>query len=259
MCGIYGWITPGRPVDAPACAAALSSLQHRGPDGFGVATGRLGDRRLRFSRTAPDLTVEDSDVYLGHRRLAVIDLTDSALQPMCNETGDLWVVFNGEIYNHAALRAQLESDGHRFHTDHADTEVLVHGFEQWGGSGLLQRVRGMFAFAMLDLRRRELFLARDPFGEKPLYVSHSGEGVVFASELRAILKHPLLAPKVSMSALADYLRFGYVPAPSSIIQNVWKLRAAESATFALEDTSTCGKSEYWRVSDYSPATTSVDV
>ena len=154
----------------------------------------------------------------------------AALQPMTNETRDVWVVFNGEIYNHAELRTVLRGRGHQFRTHHSDTEVLVHGFEEWGGRGLLDRLRGMFAFAILDLRNRQLLLARDPFGEKPMYVANDGRGIAFASELKAVLRTEFVGQQLSEPGLGDYLRFGYVPAPGCILKHVWKLRAAEMAT-----------------------------
>ena len=137
VCGIFGFITPSRPVDMAKCAAALGSLQHRGPDGFGIATGRLADRRLEFSANTK-LGANPRGPYLGHMRLAIVDLSESALQPMTNETKDVWVVFNGEIYNHAELRVQLQAHGHQFRTHHSDTEVgrtvLKSGGDRPGGS-----------------------------------------------------------------------------------------------------------------------------
>ena len=124
MCSIFGLMTPRWAVDPAACASGLTSLRHRGPDGFGVAAGRLDDCSLEFS--ADSMTCPDgADVYLGHVRLAIVDLSLAALQPMTNETRDVWVVFNGEIYNHAELRTVLRGRGHQFRTHHSDTEVLV--------------------------------------------------------------------------------------------------------------------------------------
>ena len=251
MCGIFGLMTPRWAVDPAACAAGLTSLRHRGPDGFGVAAGRLNGSSLEFradSMTCPD----GADVYLGHVRLAIVDLSVAALQPMTNETRDVWVVFNGEIYNHAELRTALRGRGHQFRTHHSDTEVLVHGFEEWGGRGLLDRLRGMFAFAILDLRNRQLLLARDPFGEKPMYVANDGRGVAFASELKAVLRSEFVGQQLSEPGLADYLRFGYVPAPGCILEHVWKLRAAEMATIDLDRPAECHKEFYWQLTDYTP-------
>jgi asparagine synthase (glutamine-hydrolysing) len=256
MCGIFGFITPGEPLDRVSCETALQTLQHRGPDALGVATGRLSVRHLEFRPCIGSPATNGADVFLGHTRLAILDLSDSALQPMANETGDVWIVFNGEIYNHAQLRVTLAGRGHVFRTHHADTEVLVHGFEEWGGAGLLDRIRGMFAMAILDLRRRQLFLARDAFGEKPLYVANDRRGVVFASELKAIQQSGFVPAQISRTGLADYLRYGYVPAPASILDKVWKVQAAEMATIDLGDPAACAKRVYWRLRDYSPVAAS---
>ena len=223
-----------------------------------MATGRLGAGHLDFRPCVGGPASEGADVFLGHTRLAVIDLSDAALQPMSNETGDVWVVFNGEIYNHAELRRALEGHGHAFRTHHADTEVLVHGFEEWGGAGLLDRIRGMFALAILDLRHRQLVLARDAFGEKPLYVANDERGVAFASELKAIQQSGFVAADISRPGLADYLRYGYVPAPASILHKVWKVQAAEMVTIDLRRPSVSAREVYWRVRDYSPTTASAD-
>ena len=153
MCGIFGQITPGRPVDPSACLAALNSIRHRGPDGLGIAAGRLARQAAEFAREpagqalAARAARAQADFFLGHRRLAVVDLAEEAYQPMANEDGTVWVVFNGEIYNHQGLRETLAARGHRFKTDHSDTETLVHGYEQWGEQ-LLDRLRGMFALAV---------------------------------------------------------------------------------------------------------------
>ena len=252
MCGIFGFITPNQPVDMFKCAAGLGALQHRGPDGFGIATGRLSDSMLDFSSATTIGSNTQADIYLGHMRLAIVDLSESARQPMTNETGSVWVIFNGEIYNHAELRTDLVGRGHQFRTHHSDTEVLVHGFEEWGGRGLVDRLRGMFAFGVVDLRARQLFIARDPFGEKPMYLVNDERGVVFASELKAILKTGFIAEALSQPGLADYLKFGYVPAPGSILERVWKLRAAEMATFDLSRPASCRKQQYWQLADYTP-------
>ncbi|HEY7532948.1 MAG TPA: asparagine synthetase B, partial [Nitrospiraceae bacterium] len=138
-------------------------MTHRGPDGAGVWI-------------APD-----GRVGLGHRRLSIIDLSEAAAQPMCNEDGSVWVSFNGEIYNHAEIRRELESIGsHRWKTDHSDTEVILHAFEEWGIESL-QKFRGMFAIALWNARARELWLVRDRIGIKPLYYSLHHERITFAS------------------------------------------------------------------------------
>ncbi|MCD8489679.1 MAG: hypothetical protein LRZ84_23810 [Desertifilum sp.] len=164
MCGICG--TVGSVTANSRLLAALQRMAHRGPDCQG---NRWGDR-----------------VALGHRRLAIIDLSDDGQQPMTNENGTIWLVFNGEIYNFAELRTQLEPQ-HHFRS-RTDSEVLIHGYEQWGIEGLLQRIRGMFAFALWDEPTETLHLVRDHLGKKPLYYTQLGGGLSFASTLPALLE-----------------------------------------------------------------------
>ena len=255
MCGIFGRITPGKPVDLCDAHRATESLAHRGPDGLGVALGRLKNRRATFHLN-PSLdrlrhdTSHAADFFLGHRRLAVIDLATDAFQPMANEDGTVWVVFNGEIYNHRELRNTLQGLGHCFRTDHADTEVLVHGYEQWGDR-VVDRLRGMFAFGVLDLRHDRVFLARDRFGEKPLYYAADPSGIAFASELKALCELQELDRTVSSAALVDYLSHGLVPAPRTIYRDVKKLRAAERMTFDLARPER-GRSEIYWTPTYEP-------
>ena len=169
MCGIAGFIGPGTADDIRRMTAALV---HRGPDGEGY----FADQHL--------------PVFLGSRRLAVIDPKLGA-QPMWDATGDVCVVFNGEIYNHRELRRELEERGYRFRSDHADTEVLIHGYKAWG-SALFGRLNGMFAVAIYDRHRKTLVLSRDRFGEKPLFFAQGRHGLIFGSELPALLKHSTL-------------------------------------------------------------------
>ena len=250
MCGIFGQITPGRPVDPSACLAALNSIRHRGPDGLGIAAGRLARQAAEFAREpagqalAARAARAQADFFLGHRRLAVVDLAEEAYQPMANEDGTVWVVFNGEIYNHQGLRETLAARGHRFKTDHSDTETLVHGYEQWGEQ-LLDRLRGMFALAVLDLRRRRLLLARDRFGEKPLYYRRHAGGIAFASEIKALRAVSAINGEVDPAALVDYVSHGFIPAPRTILAGVSKLRAAEAIMLRLDDPEQAQPRRYW--------------
>jgi asparagine synthase (glutamine-hydrolysing) len=173
MCGVAGWLSlpGGRDVDPGVLARMRDTMTHRGPDGEGLWT-------------APDRRAA-----LAFRRLAIVDLSPSANQPMFNEDGSVAVVFNGEIYNHLALRRELAARGHVFRTDHADTETIVHGWEEWG-PGVLDRLEGMFAIAVRDERARTLFLARDRIGIKPLYFAWAGGAFLFASEIKALMAHP---------------------------------------------------------------------
>ena len=203
MCGIAGIFHPGtpKPVEPARIAAMIAAQAHRGPDGDGIWT-------------APG-------VGLGHRRLSIIDLAGSP-QPM--QAGALTVTYNGEIYNFAELRADLERKGARFVT-HGDTEVLLHGWRAWGPA-LLDRLNGMFAFGLHDADTGSLFLARDRMGVKPLhYVELSDGSLAFASELKGLLAHPLLRRVPDVTAVEDFLAYGYVPDDACIVAGVKKLPA----------------------------------
>src|SRR5688500_5673350 len=206
MCGIAGRFNfdPLRAIDPGVLAGMTDSLRHRGPDASG------------FFR--------DGAIGLGHRRLSIIDL-HTGDQPLANEDGAIQVVFNGEIYNFAEIRAELLSAGHRFRTS-SDTEVIVHAYEQWGDRSV-ERFRGMFAFALWDGRRRRLLLARDRLGVKPLYYAElPGAGIVFGSEIKAVLEDPDVPRDWRPDALDSYLTLLYVPAPHTIYRAVRKLPPA---------------------------------
>jgi asparagine synthase (glutamine-hydrolysing) len=206
MCGIAGTLSldPSFRVTEELVTRMRDSIAHRGPDG------------------AATWVSEDGRIGLGFRRLAIIDLSEAAMQPMPNEDGDLRIVFNGEIYNHAEIRPELERLGHRFRTDHADTEVLVHGFEEWG-IDVLHRLRGMFAFAAWDARSNELWLVRDRIGIKPLYWSLHHGRLSFASEIKALLEDPAQERAVDEEALYHYLSFLTTPAPQTLFRGIRKL------------------------------------
>ncbi|MBN2125034.1 MAG: asparagine synthase (glutamine-hydrolyzing) [Deltaproteobacteria bacterium] len=200
MCGICGFIGRG---DLEDLRRMNESLAHRGPDGEGLwHDGKTG-------------------VYLGHKRLSVIDLEGGA-QPMWTWDGRLGVVFNGEIYNHGALREELEKEGHRFLTDHSDTEVLLHGYRQWG-QDMVGRLNGMWAFALYDREKGVLFLSRDRFGKKPLFYTLQNGTFAFSSELRSLMRHSALSNATSSRALKKYFAYGYIPAPHSLYERVYKL------------------------------------
>ena len=204
MCAIFGILHEGgRPVDAHVLRDMASRLRHRGPDGQGFFV--------------------DKTVGLGHDRLAIID-PKGGHQPLFNEDESVWVTFNGEIYNYRELTATLESAGHHFRTK-SDSEVLVHAFEEWG-IDCLQRLRGMFAFAIWDVRKRKLFLARDRVGIKPLVYTSDVGRFAFASEIQALHALPDWEPTVDPQALDLYLHFQYIPAPFTIHQEVRKLPPA---------------------------------
>lgn len=203
MCGLAGLYYPAtpKPIDPARITAMIAAQAHRGPDGSGVWT-------------APG-------VGLGHLRLSIIDI-DGSPQPM--HSGALTVIYNGEIYNFAEVRAELVARGARFETS-GDTEVLLHGWRAWG-PGLLDRLVGMFAFALHDAEANSLFLARDRVGVKPLhYVELSDGGIAFSSELKGLIAHPLLRREIDPRAVEDYMALGYVPDHACIVAGVRKLPA----------------------------------
>jgi asparagine synthase (glutamine-hydrolysing) len=205
MCGIAGLFHPDvpKPVDPKRVRAMADALAHRGPDGSGVWT-------------APG-------VGLGHRRLSIIDLATGD-QPMRSPDGRIALSYNGEIYNFREIRSELETKGHVFRTE-SDTEVVLAGWRQWGPD-CLRRFNGMFAFALYDAGEDVLFLARDRLGVKPLYLATLPDGaLVFASELKGLLAHPLLRRRPSPQALEDYLAYGYVPDDACMVEGVVKLAA----------------------------------
>jgi asparagine synthase (glutamine-hydrolysing) len=212
MCGIAGIANvDGRPAGNTLLRAMTDILAHRGPDGDGFHL--------------------DGSVGLGHRRLSIIDLATGA-QPMSNADGSVWITFNGELYNFRELRAELEARGMSFRTA-SDTEVLLRAYEAHG-IDCLSRLRGMFAFAIWDARARRLFLARDRVGIKPLVYAWDGRRLLFASELKALLRDPALPRELDWSALQSYLTFRYVPSPATIFRAIRKLPPASYLALDLD-------------------------
>ncbi len=224
MCGITGVVRlDGLPVTANIIAKMSATMQHRGPDSDGVWTaGPAG---------------------LGHRRLAIIDLTATGHQPMGNETGDVLIVYNGELYNYQQLRIELEGAGHRFHSA-SDTEVIVHAYEEWG-SACIDRFNGHFAFAIWDNRRNRLFMARDRFGVKPLYYYHDGAKLVFGSEIKAILAYPGVRAAVCHPALNEYFTFQNVLTDLTLFEGIKLLPAGCCITLDLNDGAIPKQERYW--------------
>lgn len=227
MCGITGFVNrdPARPADGAVLRRMNDAIRHRGPDDEGFHL--------------------DGPVALAMRRLAIIDL-GGGRQPISNETGTVWIVFNGEIYTHTTLRQTLEARGHVFRT-HSDTEAIVHAYEEYGDD-CVTHLRGMFAFALWDAPRRRLLLARDRVGKKPLYYSETQDGLVFASEMGALLRHPSVPREPDHSAILDYLSLQYVPDPRSALRGVRKLPPAHRLVWEN------GKAtllRYWQL-DYEP-------
>lgn len=221
MCGIVGTFSPhGTGASDAVVAAMRDRMAHRGPDG------------------AESWRSTDGHCALGHRRLSIIDLSTTANQPMTNTAGDVAIVFNGEIYNHADLRRQLESLGkYRWKTDHSDTEVLLHGYEEWG-LGIVDKLYGMFAIGIYDARERGrpvLHLIRDRVGIKPLYVTRTKKGEwLFASEIRGLLAHPDVPTEMDRTAFWHYLTFIVAPAPLTLFKGVFKLPAGHIVTIDHE-------------------------
>lgn len=227
MCGIAGiWSRDGF-ADKAAISrnleAAVATIRHRGPDGTGVWT--------------------DDVVGLGHARLAVIDLSPSASQPMASGDGTLHVTFNGEIYNYRLVRRDLEAAGYRFRTQ-SDTEVLLNGYDKWG-EDVLARLRGMFAFGLWDSAKRRLFLARDRLGEKPLYYLWQGNRLLFASEIKALLAWEGVPRTPCLEAIHHYLTYQYVPPPLTAFAGIRKLPPGHCMTIGPGGTSEVRR--YWRL------------
>lgn len=222
MCGIAGFVGPRNDKLLHAMADAI---RHRGPDGEGY------------------YYCPHNDVSFAHRRLSITDIVGGH-QPMWNEDGSVGIVFNGEIYNHMELRSELLRKGHIFKSDHSDTEVLIHGYEEWGAD-LLIRLNGMFAFCIYDQNKKCLFFARDRFGKKPLYYTMFNQQMVFASELKALLIHPEVKKEVDPVSLQKYFGYGFIPAPYSLYRNVFKLPGGHYMVYDLA-TAKAKVSSYWQ-------------
>ncbi|HTP36075.1 MAG TPA: XrtA/PEP-CTERM system amidotransferase [Candidatus Acidoferrales bacterium] len=223
MCGICGIFEPGREAAIEQCAVKkmADAIRHRGPDdeGYYCAPG----------------------IGLGHRRLSIIDLTGGH-QPLSNEDGTIWIAFNGEVYNFEELNRQYLSAGHTFRT-RSDTETIVHLYEELG-EDCFAELRGMFALALWDSRRKKLLLARDPVGKKPLFYSWNGERLLFGSEIKSLLAIPGIPRDMDLSAVSDYFTFQYVPAPKTIYRDVRKLRPGH---YMVVDASGIRETAYWDI------------
>ena len=214
MCGIAGLLYP-RELQNPGpdninlqLRSMANAMEHRGPDGEGFWQS------------------PDTRIGLAHRRLAIIDLSPDAAQPMTSGDDRIWAIFNGEIYNHMILRHELENMGHRFQTDHSDTEVLIHGYRAWGIEGLANRLEGMFALAIWDMDRQVMSLLRDRIGIKPIYFTRAGGVFRFASEIKSLFADPTVPRRMEPNALGHYLSFMVTPAPLTLFADIFKLPAA---------------------------------
>jgi asparagine synthase (glutamine-hydrolysing) len=230
MCGIAG-ILPlsyaAKRVDLDSLRTMRQAIRHRGPDDQG------------------EWISSDGSIGLAHQRLSIVDLSASGHQPMSNEDGSVWIAFNGEIYNHAGLRPALEKAGHRY-ASHTDTETILHAYEEYG-TAAIDKLHGMFAFALWDERRRMLWLARDRMGKKPLYFAIRNGRLYFTSEIKALLTLPEFKPAVCEEALWHYLSFAATPAPLTLFEGIHKLPASTHLTITLgEDGDQWRFEEYWQ-------------
>ena len=225
MCGICGklYFNPMRKADQNNISAMASVLTHRGPDDHGIYV--------------------DGPVGIGHQRLSIIDISPAGHQPMSNEDGSIWIVFNGEIYNFEELRMELQGKGHVF-TSHTDTETIIHLYEE-EDTDCLNRLRGMFAFAIWDSTKQRLFIARDRVGKKPLVYAVTDDAVIFASEIKALLQDPSVTAEVDCEALHHYLTYQYVPSPWTMFKGIRKLPPAHSLVVERGNITT---RQYWHLS-----------
>lgn len=235
MCGIAGFISPNLTDPRGVITAMTECLTHRGPNGGGI----ILDSTER--------------VALGHRRLSILDLSNAGSQPMKSASGRFWIVFNGEVYNFKDLKKELESLGHQFHSQ-SDTEVILAAFEEWEIYEAVPKFNGMFAIALWDNKVEKLYLIRDRVGVKPLYYGVFGNNLIFGSELKAVLRHPAAQREISPLGLSHFMRFGYIPAPLSIYENIAKLNQASIVSISLDNNEfTINEYKYWSATTHALA------
>jgi asparagine synthase (glutamine-hydrolysing) len=225
MCGILGQINKEEKIDRDSFVRMLDTMDHRGPDGRG----------LYFS--------SDSKIALGHRRLALIDLSEKGQQPLFNEDKTIRLTVNGEIYNSPELKKVLQQKGHIFYSE-TDSEVIIHGYEEWGAE-VLNKLKGMFAFGLWDEKKQQLFLARDRFGIKPLYYYNDGNHFIFSSEIKGIVKNAEIKKEIDYSSFCDYFVYRYIPSPKTIWKNINKIPPAHY--ILLEKNHVIQQTEYWKL------------
>ena len=235
MCGIAGVVGSD---DQALMKRMLDVIAHRGPDDSGIKSfsGRNG-----------------TEVVLGHRRLSIIDLSAQGHQPMCNEDSSLWVIFNGEIYNFAEIRDELQRAGHVFKS-HSDTEIILHGYEEWG-EDVIHRFVGMFTFCLYDIKTGNVTIARDRLGIKPLYYTQYKGMFAFASEIKSLLELPDFDRVMDVGSLDDYLSYGYVPGPATMFKGISKLQPGCIATIKNGNFKI---RKYWELPPPSPESSSLD-
>ena len=240
MCGIAGYWSDSV-ADETIAMRMADQIAHRGPDGSGAWRDKA------------------AGLALAHRRLSIIDLSPAGHQPMLSPCGRYVLIYNGEIYNHLDLRADLEREGGGFDwRGHSDTETLLAALRHWGVRGALERLNGMFAFALWDKAERILYLARDRMGEKPLYYGHCGKTLLFGSELKALTAHPCWNGRLDREALTLFLRHNYIPAPWSIYQGIHKLPPAHAVAISDRGQSIADPIRYWNINAVAACATSED-
>jgi asparagine synthase (glutamine-hydrolysing) len=222
VCGIVGMIRRDGGLDSDALIRSRDLISHRGPDDAGIWIG------------------DGARVGLGHRRLSIIDLSANGHQPMCNEDGSIWLVYNGEIYNFQSIRRELVAAGHQFRSQ-TDTEVIIHAYEEWGPESV-RRFRGMFAFAIWDQNRRQLMLVRDRLGIKPLYFWHEAGDLTFGSELKGVAADTRVPRALDETAIYDFFTYRYVPTPKTIYRDIRKLPPAH---YAILKDAKLTLTQYW--------------
>lgn len=225
MCGIIGIWNFKECIDRTEFTGLRDLLTHRGPDGSGMFIN------------------QNENVALGHRRLSLIDLSDTGTQPMCNEDKTVWLTANGEIYNYKELRKELIDQGHQF-VSGSDSEIIIHGYEEWG-TDVLNKLKGMFAFCIYDLEKQLFFIARDRFGIKPCYYYHMNNVFLFASELKSIVSYHDFNKKLDAASVCNYLTYRYIPSPQTIWKNTFKLPPAHF--LIINENQTIKITEYWKL------------
>ena len=229
MCGIAGIVNSNKAPDELENIGSLmiKQLHHRGPDGSGIKIINKKDQR---------------NILFAHTRLSIIDLSERASQPMSNVNRDIWITFNGEIYNYAEIRKELSVEGYKFRTD-SDTEVIIHAYKHWG-INCFKKFIGMWAIALWDQERERFILSRDRLGIKPLYYSFDGESLIFGSEPKVILEQDPSKRKLNLNALSDYLSYRYVLDGSSFFSGI---EAVSSGTNMILQDGNLKEEKFWQL------------
>ena len=225
MCGIVGYLSGNHEVDEVQFQKSLMTLEHRGPDDSGIFIS------------------QDRKIALGHTRLSFLDLSAKGRQPLANVSKNLWITFNGEIYNYLELKEQLIKEGYDFHTG-TDTEVILAGYQMWGVH-IVEKLEGMFAFCIYDVNAKKALLVRDRFGIKPLYYSIQSNTLFFASETKAFIESGYAMREIDFTSFSDFFVYRYIPSPKSIWKGVSKLPPATYLEFDISS-SESKQVEYWQ-------------